>query len=90
MGIGYLYLEEDDVTVGIRNLREVWQGLWLKNAERYVVWLRRWSIVPREKRETCGRFSDETPTPDPYPFQGEGKQPAGGLGSLYNDIISEI
>ena len=47
MGVGYLYFEEDDEAGGIRNLREVWQVLWLKNAERYVIRVRRWSIVPR-------------------------------------------
>ena len=43
-----LHLEEDDITAGTRNLREV------NDAERYVVWVRRWSIVPRLKFETWG------------------------------------
>ena len=47
VGIGCLYLEEDDKAGGIRNLREGWQGLWYVNAERYVIRVRRWSIVPR-------------------------------------------
>jgi len=54
VGIGCLYLEEDDIAEGIRNLREV------NYAERYVVWVRRWSIVPRLKFETCGRFGHES------------------------------
>ena len=41
VGIGCLYLEEDDEAAGIRNLREV------NNVERDVIRVRRWSIVPR-------------------------------------------
>jgi hypothetical protein len=42
--------EEDEVAAGIRNLREV------KNAERFVIGVRRWSIVPR--RILRGRFGE--------------------------------
>ena len=48
VGIGYLDFEEDVVAVGIRNLTEI------KNAERDIVRVRRWSIVPR--RIQRGRF----------------------------------
>jgi hypothetical protein len=46
--IGVFFLDEDVVAAGIRNLREG------KNAERDVVRVRRWSIVPRRKK--CGMF----------------------------------
>jgi hypothetical protein len=41
---------EDVAAAGIRNLREV------NNAERYVIRVRRWSIVPR--RIQRGRFGE--------------------------------
>ncbi len=46
--MGCLYFEEDFEAAGISNLREV------NNAERDVIRVRRWSIVPRRKKR--GRF----------------------------------
>jgi len=42
--MGCLTFEEDVAATGIRNLREA------KNAERYLIRVRRWSIVPRKKK----------------------------------------
>jgi hypothetical protein len=43
--IGYLCFEEDVVAAGIRNLREVWQGLWLINAEPGKICIGDWGLI---------------------------------------------